>query len=295
MEIKITKNFVIQVPKFTDDLKDLQKLYQMNFGMFKFNNDDYELLNQKIVLSKNTNWNKAIALVILNEKLIAKAIFTKRPQEDYPYYHYPMYGFRKQITSIVETLAVRSMTSLVNNVKQLHGYQVATYILNAMTFSLNLIKNDTPNLKKVFSKNAINKHQPSLTWIDELDPDDLTKAIDQQINYESSPLSKEIFADFQDELDDVLNILSDRQENIIRLRYQMLGEKDSYLTYSENWTYQRIADLFGVNIEKIKQIQKAAIKKLRAAEKNDQLKQFLEETYASEELHDPHNQLLLTC
>ena len=42
MKIKIAENFVIKVPRFTDDLNYLKKLYKSNFGMFKFENEDYK-------------------------------------------------------------------------------------------------------------------------------------------------------------------------------------------------------------------------------------------------------------
>lgn len=89
MKIKIAENFVIKVPRFTDDLNYLKKLYKLNFGMFKFENEDYKNLNEKIILSENDNWEKAIGIAILNVKLISKQIFTKVATDDYPYYKYP--------------------------------------------------------------------------------------------------------------------------------------------------------------------------------------------------------------
>ena len=77
MKIKIDENFVIQIPKFTDYYEDLVKLYNLNFGMFKFSNEDYELLSRKIVFSENNNWDKAIALVVLHKNLLGKKIFSK--------------------------------------------------------------------------------------------------------------------------------------------------------------------------------------------------------------------------
>ena len=55
MIIIIDKNFTIRVPNLTDYLKDLRYLYKINFGMFKFSKKDYEALNRRIVLSKNTD------------------------------------------------------------------------------------------------------------------------------------------------------------------------------------------------------------------------------------------------
>lgn len=72
MLINIDDNFTLNVPRFTDEYKDLVKLYKLNFGGWKFDNDIYNTLSNKIINSKNTNWDKAIALTILNKKLIAK-------------------------------------------------------------------------------------------------------------------------------------------------------------------------------------------------------------------------------
>ena len=43
--------------------------------MFKFENEDYKNLSEKIILSENDNWEKAIGIAILNVKLISKQIF----------------------------------------------------------------------------------------------------------------------------------------------------------------------------------------------------------------------------
>ena len=73
---------------------------------FMFDNDNYETLSRKIVLSQNSNWNKALALVVLNYSLIVKKIFMKKSQEEYPYYCYPYLGLKNKISYIVESLAI---------------------------------------------------------------------------------------------------------------------------------------------------------------------------------------------
>lgn len=73
---------------------------------FMFDNGNYETLSRKIVLSQNSNWNKALALVVLNYSLIAKKIFMKKSQEEYPYYRYPYLGLKNKISYIVESLAI---------------------------------------------------------------------------------------------------------------------------------------------------------------------------------------------
>lgn len=137
MEIRIDKNFVIKVPRFTDDLEDLHELYQINFGMFKFNSDDYESLNTKIILSKNDWWNKAIALLILNANLITKKIYDKVHKEEYPYYAYPYIQFKNKITFIVESLAINTIDKLIQDLKKNQNLKISTYVINAMTYAFN--------------------------------------------------------------------------------------------------------------------------------------------------------------
>lgn len=137
MEIRIDKNFVIKVPRFTDDLEDLHELYQINFGMFKFNSDDYESLNTKIILSKNDCWNKAIALLILNANLITKKIYDKVHKEEYPYYAYPYIQFKNKITFIVESLAINTIDKLIRDLKKNQNLKISTYVINAITYAFN--------------------------------------------------------------------------------------------------------------------------------------------------------------
>lgn len=53
MLINIDDNFTLNVPRFTDEYKDLVKLYKLNFGGWKFDNDIYNTLSNKIIDSKN--------------------------------------------------------------------------------------------------------------------------------------------------------------------------------------------------------------------------------------------------
>ena len=152
MKIKIAENFVIKVPRFTDDLNYLKKLYKLNFGMFKFENEDYKNLSEKIILSENDNWEKAIGIAILNVKLISKQIFTKVATDDYPYYKYPYIMFSSKITYIVEELATKSIPKLIKQYKSGKDEEVysSTYISNAVIYSIRLMDNE--NLRGSFAK-----------------------------------------------------------------------------------------------------------------------------------------------
>lgn len=152
MKIKIAENFVIKVPRFTDDLNYLKKLYKSNFGMFKFENEDYKNLNEKIILSENDNWEKAIGIAILNVKLISKQIFTKVATDDYPYYKYPYIMFSSKITYVVEELATKTIPKLIEQYKSGKDEEVysSTYISNAVIYSIRLMDNE--NLRGSFAK-----------------------------------------------------------------------------------------------------------------------------------------------
>lgn len=134
MQIKIKGNFIVTVPHFTDELDDLKQLFEDNFGGWQFTNADYEHLNRLIVFSKNTNWDKAIALTILNQKLISKAIYKKVNVEDYPYFKYPYIRFSHKITYIVETLAINVLKKLKHNLKE-SKYNCSTFIINSVEWS----------------------------------------------------------------------------------------------------------------------------------------------------------------
>lgn len=152
MKIKIAENFVIKVPRFTDDLNYLKKLYKLNFGMFKFENEDYKNLNEKIILSENDNWEKAIGIAFLNVKLISKQIFTKVATDDYPYYKYPYIMFSSKITYVVEELATKTIPKLIEQYKSGKDEEVysSTYISNAVIYSIRLMDNE--NLRGSFAK-----------------------------------------------------------------------------------------------------------------------------------------------
>lgn len=77
MLITITESFEINVPKFTDELKDLAELHQLNFTDSFLDGDAYDRLNDQILKSSNSNWNKAMALAIFNQKKLATAILNR--------------------------------------------------------------------------------------------------------------------------------------------------------------------------------------------------------------------------
>lgn len=166
MKIKISKNFVIQIPKFTDYYEDLVKLYNLNFGMFKFSNEDYELLSRKIVFSDNNNWDKAIALVVLHKNLLGKQIFSKEKSSKYPYYKYPFIHCQERITFIVEALATKVVKGLMKALKEDDTIHISTYIWNATAYSFSLEKDYLLGTKSEISgiSNLKKKQQKYNQW-----------------------------------------------------------------------------------------------------------------------------------
>lgn len=139
MQITIDDNFKLDVPRFTDEYRDLVELYKLNFGGWHFESDNYDFLSNKIIDSNNTDWDKAIALTILNQKLLAKIIFTKTENGIYP-----LIRFQHHITYIVEFLAVRGIRAFINQ-RNTTNYRFSTYIGNSVQFSTTIERLDQNN------------------------------------------------------------------------------------------------------------------------------------------------------
>lgn len=80
-------------------------------------------------------------------------------------------------------------------------------------------------------------------------------------DYTSSALLRE-------QLEDVLDTLTDREENVLRLRF---GLDDGNIR-----TLEQVGKVFGVTRERIRQIEAKALRKLRHPSRSKQLKDFLE-------------------
>ena len=69
-------------------------------------------------------------------------------------------------------------------------------------------------------------------------------------------------------VNDILETLSEREEKIIRLRFG-IGEKAEY-------TLEEIGKLFNVSRERIRQIEKKALNRLRHSSRREKLKFFID-------------------
>ena len=72
----------------------------------------------------------------------------------------------------------------------------------------------------------------------------------------------------KEQLEDVLDTLTDREENVLRLRF---GLDDG-----RTRTLEEVGKVFGVTRERIRQIEAKALRKLRHPSRSKRLKDFLE-------------------
>ncbi len=83
-----------------------------------------------------------------------------------------------------------------------------------------------------------------------------------------SPSDHAAFELLKEQLEDVLDTLTDREENVLRLRF---GLDDG-----RTRTLEEVGKVFGVTRERIRQIEAKALRKLRHPSRSKQLKDFLE-------------------
>lgn len=83
-----------------------------------------------------------------------------------------------------------------------------------------------------------------------------------------SPEDHTASALLREQLEDVLDTLTDREENVLRLRF---GLDDGNIR-----TLEQVGKVFGVTRERIRQIEAKALRKLRHPSRSKQLKDFLE-------------------
>lgn len=84
----------------------------------------------------------------------------------------------------------------------------------------------------------------------------------------TSPAEHAAYELLKEQLEDVLDTLTDREENVLRLRF---GIDDG-----RTRTLEEVGKVFGVTRERIRQIEAKALRKLRHPSRSKQLKDFLE-------------------
>lgn len=85
----------------------------------------------------------------------------------------------------------------------------------------------------------------------------------------TSPAEHTAYALLQEQLDEVLEQLTDREENVLRLRFGL--DKNGEIR-----TLEQVGQVFGVTRERIRQIEAKALRKLRHPSRSKQLRDFLD-------------------
>ena len=85
----------------------------------------------------------------------------------------------------------------------------------------------------------------------------------------TSPADHTAYALLKEQLDEVLEQLTDREENVLRLRFGL--DKNGEIR-----TLEQVGQVFGVTRERIRQIEAKALRKLRHPSRSKQLKYFLD-------------------
>ncbi|WP_143812327.1 sigma-70 family RNA polymerase sigma factor, partial [Oenococcus oeni] len=88
-------------------------------------------------------------------------------------------------------------------------------------------------------------------------------------NEVESPIESTSDQMLKDQLEEVLGTLTEREENVLRLRFGLEDGKTR--------TLEEVGRVFGVTRERIRQIEAKALRKLRHPSRSKQLKDFMEE------------------
>ena len=86
----------------------------------------------------------------------------------------------------------------------------------------------------------------------------------------TSPAEHTAYALLKEQLDEVLEQLTDREENVLRLRFGL--DKNGEIR-----TLEQVGQVFGVTRERIRQIEAKALRKLRHPSRSETLRSFLDD------------------
>lgn len=269
MLITITKSFEINVPKFTDELDDLVGLHQLNFKDILLDRDAYDRLNNQIIKSNSSNWNKAIALLILNQKKLATAIFNRQGN---------LIELQHHITCIVEYLATEGIDNYVNRKSK----DYSAFIRRSVKSSMKPLNkdNDDYNTKVV-------------------DPIYLTREIDKVAYCKPNQERELYFAELKQSIEQVLQSLDSTDRMMLELRYLIFNPKRSVLAKTSykplsdgtQRSIDEISKLLNMNKEKTRQLIKKALRKASHPSRTVLLKDYLSDIPFAEIVADEHNTL----
>ena len=269
MLITITKSFEINVPKFTDELDDLVGLHQLNFKDILLDRDAYDRLNNQIIKSNSSNWNKGIGLLIVNLTKLAKAICIRLGN---------LIELQHHITCIVEYLATEGIDNYVNRKSK----DYSAFIRRSVKSSMKLLNkdNDDYNTKVV-------------------DPIYLTREIDKVAYCKPNQERELYFAELKQSIEQVLQSLDSTDRMMLELRYLIFNPKRSVLAKTSykplsdgtQRSIDEISKLLNMNKERTRQLIKKALRKASHPSRTVLLKDYLNDIPFAEVVADEHNTL----
>lgn len=215
---------------------------------------------------------------LINEGNVGLVKAAKRFDETrgFKFISYAVWWIRQ---SILQALAEQSRVvrlplnkiGSINKIKKTFSYleqeherpPSAEEIANALDMTVTEVKQSVRNIGRHVSMDAPLKEGETSSLYDVLKAGDSPKP-DKELMYQS----------LNTEINRVLNTLSQREADVVRLYYGIGGQ--------QSMTLEEIGSTFDLTRERVRQIREKAIRKLRHTSKSEILKSYLGESYLSE-------------
>lgn len=260
MLITINDKFQINVPQFTDEINDLKKLYTFNFQDKKLNKRKYTILDNQIINSQNTDWNKAIALMVLNYKLLIHATLMQDEQGRHPFIKY-----QHRMTYVLEQLATIGLPAFINQTTT--HYSLNTFIINSIKFTTNLFKQERDI--------AFNNHEYPV------DPQLLNKAIIEETCIEANQEQIAEQEDLKQIIKNLIGGLDPIDQAVLELRYfiprdSTLGPASSQLKSGTKRTYAEVGKALNIDNQNARRLITNALRTIRHSTQTNALEDYVD-------------------
>lgn len=260
MLITINDKFQINVPQFTDEINNLKKLYTLNFQDKKLSKRKYTLLDNQIINSQNTDWNKAIALMVLNYKLLIHATLMQDEQGRRPFIKY-----QHRMTYVLEQLATIGLPAFINQTTT--HYSLNTFIINSIKFTTNLFKQERDI--------TFNNHEYPV------DPQLLNKAIIEETCIEANQEQIAEQEDLKQIIKNLISGLDPVDQAVLELRYfiprdSTLGPVSSYLKSGTKRTYAEVGQALNIDNQNARRLITNALRTIRHSTQTNVLEDYVD-------------------